>query len=53
MGTMELESAIFCEQARLLIEILGHHPVTNPLIYYALKMCWDKSGTGLVGVANE
>ena len=56
MEDMEPEQSIFCNQARLLVEGLGHQPSHKNLllmICLASKMCWGKGDTEIVGVASQ
>ena len=53
MVDREPEPATSCNQARLLVEGLGHHQNYIPTTCPACKMCQGKGGTEIVGVVNS
>lgn len=53
MTDREPEPATSCNQARLLVEGLGHHQNYIPTTCPACKMCQGKDGTETVGLANQ
>lgn len=55
MGNTEHKPTIFCNQASLPVDELGHqiNHKTFGLVYPICKMCWGNGGEEFMGVANQ